>query len=56
MRVRVFKVSGKDLFVLRNGDYFIASFSWGMLLDKFLARKFKPMGSTLRMRFGMTCQ
>lgn len=56
MRVRVFKVSGRDLFVLRNGEHFIASFTWEKLLDKFRARHFKPMGSTLRARFGMTCQ
>lgn len=51
MKIRVFKVNGRDLFVLRNGGHFIAAFTWERLLMKFNTRAFKPLGETLRARF-----
>lgn len=51
-KVRVFKVSGRDLLVYRHGNQFIASFTWGRLREKLQNRKFKPMGDTLSGRWG----
>lgn len=57
MRVRVFKVSGRDLYVFRLGELFIASFTWERLAEKLKCRAFKPLGDTLRGRFELgDCQ
>lgn len=50
-RVRVFNVSGRRLLVYRVHDFFCASFTWAVLMDKVVGGRYKPINDTLRERW-----